>query len=188
MGSAWVLGCCPQAPPSEATLLVGDIGGTNARLSLWRADLASTAATELYSKVLPVRRACSTGAMYNRNASGSQDGLMGGERGLELSPPPPSNECNLPRPSTPPDPAFPLPSLPPARSHPLSFPQTYPTMDYSTFEAVVGEFLSEPAPTQSPPQVGLSVGGAANPAHVRCTCTDISLLGPIRLRRRAPRP
>lgn len=39
--------------PTEATLLVGDIGGTNARLSLWRASLDSPAATELYAKTFP---------------------------------------------------------------------------------------------------------------------------------------
>ncbi|GLC58285.1 hypothetical protein PLESTB_001341700 [Pleodorina starrii] len=37
----------------EAVVIVGDIGGTNARLSAWRTELASTAATQLFAKVYP---------------------------------------------------------------------------------------------------------------------------------------
>ncbi|GFR39807.1 hypothetical protein Agub_g297 [Astrephomene gubernaculifera] len=42
-----------RSKASEAVVLVGDIGGTNARLSAWRADLASPSASELFAKTYP---------------------------------------------------------------------------------------------------------------------------------------
>ncbi|PNH10636.1 Glucokinase [Tetrabaena socialis] len=37
----------------QAVVLVGDVGGTNARLSTWRTDLSSAAASELFAKTYP---------------------------------------------------------------------------------------------------------------------------------------
>ncbi|EFJ43507.1 hypothetical protein VOLCADRAFT_106775 [Volvox carteri f. nagariensis] len=85
---------------SEAVVLVGDIGGTNARLSAWRTVLGSTAATQLFAKV-------------------------------------------------------------------------YPTSEYSTFDAVVDAFLSEPSVGQSPPQAAaLAIAGAVN--DNRCNMTNVN--------------
>ncbi|GIL63494.1 hypothetical protein Vafri_17547 [Volvox africanus] len=38
---------------ADAVVIVGDIGGTNARLSAWRTDLGSTAGTQIFAKVYP---------------------------------------------------------------------------------------------------------------------------------------
>jgi hypothetical protein len=46
-----VRGACTHAQGASGTVLVGDIGGTNARLSIWKSDAVSHTSAEVYAKV-----------------------------------------------------------------------------------------------------------------------------------------
>ncbi|KXZ44218.1 hypothetical protein GPECTOR_71g579 [Gonium pectorale] len=85
-----------DAQAHDAVVLVGDIGGTNARLSAWRAELDSPTATELFAKTYPTESFATFDAVVDAFLS---------EPAVQLSPPRAaalaiagaisSNRCNM---------------------------------------------------------------------------------------------